>query len=81
MIDISIVFLLIVDMSGILLNPEDKGMPDSLQVTITQVAPQLFHAPSYLDPRVSPCHDAVDTLFVFHILDDILRMTQGKAIS
>ena len=74
MIDISIVFLLIVNVSCILLDSEDNGIPDGLEIAISEVAPQFLHTSSNLDPRVSPCHDAVNTLFVFYILDDILRM-------
>ena len=51
---------------------------DLSEIAVAQVAVELFEAAGGLDPGMSPCHDAVDAVLVFDVLDDIAGMAQGE---
>ena len=56
----------------------DHCLFDAFEVAFTQVNEEFFYRSSYLEPRMSPAHDAEHAVLVAHILNDISRVFQRK---
>lgn len=54
------------------------GGEDVFPLSVANADKEFFKRTPHFDPRMTPTCDAVDTLAVAHMLDDVAGVAQGK---